>query len=240
MKKKKIIWIVSESLMMVLLSLLVVCIIYVNIYYKAEASVYENIEDYTIIEEKHYQVFVPEEYEKGIIFYPGGKVEEAAYIPFMEKLADQGILAVLVKMPFRLAVFGQNRADEVLEQFTEVEEWYLCGHSLGGAMAASYASKHAQQLEGLILLAAYSTADLSQSELNVLSIYGEHDQVLNREAYSENLCHLPEDYQEEVIAGGCHSYFGSYGMQKKDGIPTISNEEQLNTTVSFILSWIAL
>ena len=36
---------------------------------------------------------------KGLIFYPGGKVEYTAYLPLMESLAQKGILCVLVRMP---------------------------------------------------------------------------------------------------------------------------------------------
>ncbi|MBQ3182303.1 MAG: alpha/beta hydrolase, partial [Clostridia bacterium] len=34
------------------------------------------------------------------------------------------------------------------------------GHSLGGAMAASYLAETEEKYDGLILLAAYTTADL--------------------------------------------------------------------------------
>ncbi|MDE6583844.1 MAG: DUF4832 domain-containing protein, partial [Anaeroplasmataceae bacterium] len=37
------------------------------------------------------------------------------------------------------------------------------------------------------------------------------------------------------IRGGCHAFFGSYGDQKGDGTPTITKEQQIKETVSFIL-----
>jgi hypothetical protein len=36
-------------------------------------------------------------------------------------------------MPLNLAVFSPNKADEVITDFPEIEEWYIAGHSLGGA-----------------------------------------------------------------------------------------------------------
>ena len=54
-------------------------------------------------------------------------------------------------------------------------------HSLGGSMAASYVAEHVSSFEGLVLLGSYSTADLSESDLSVLSICGSEDRVLNRE-----------------------------------------------------------
>lgn len=53
------------------------------------------------------------------------------------------------------------------------------GHSLGGSMAAIFAEGNLDNLAGLILLAAYSTADLSKTDLPVLSITVSEDQVLD-------------------------------------------------------------
>jgi hypothetical protein len=79
-------------------------------------------------------------------------------------------------------------------------------------MEASYAAKHRDDFSGFILLAAYSTVDLSDSGLSMLSIYGSMDGVLDREKYEKYLSNLPDEAKEVVIEGGCHSYFGSYGM----------------------------
>lgn len=68
--------------------------------------------------------------------------------------------------------------------------------------------------------------DISQSELQVLTVYGSRNGVLDREKYTENLTNLPEDRKEYVIEGGCHAQFGCYGMQKGNGEPEISGEEQ--------------
>ena len=77
-------------------------------------------------------------------------------------------------------------------------------HSLGGSMAASYVSEHVSSFEGLVLLGSYSTADLSESDLSVLSICGSEDRVLNREKYEQNKQNLTENFRETVIDGGCH------------------------------------
>ncbi|MDE6656236.1 MAG: DUF4832 domain-containing protein, partial [Anaeroplasmataceae bacterium] len=211
--------------------------IYVNIYYSANDYAIEEMKSNEIIEvyqEKNYYVFEPEAYDTGIIFYPGGKVDAIAYAPLLKALASNGILCVLCEMPFRLAVLNSNAADGICSKF-EVEHWYLAGHSLGGSMAASYIAKHSEEYSGLILLAAYSTSDLSKTDLNVLSIYGENDGVLNLKKYEENLSKLPSTYKEYMIKGGCHAFFGSYGAQSGDGTPTITNEQQIRETVSFIL-----
>ncbi|MBQ8301954.1 MAG: hypothetical protein IJX97_00195 [Clostridia bacterium] len=80
---------------------------------------------------------------------------------------------------------------------------------------------NAEDFEGLILLGSYSTANLSEIDLDVLSIYGSEDKVMNREKYDENKGNLPAKFTEIVVDGGCHVYFGMYGAQDGDGTPTI-------------------
>ena len=179
-------------------------------------------------------VFQPEDATSGLIFYPGGKVEYTAYIPLMKALASEGILCVLVKMPGNLAVLDMGAAEGIPEQFPDIDTWYMAGHSLGGSMAASYLADHADAFEGLILLGAYSTADLSDSGLAVLSLYGSEDLVMNREKYAKYRENLPADLTETVIDGGCHAYFGMYGTQEGDGTPTITSEEQIAITAEAI------
>ena len=212
--------------------------VYVNIYYHAEpaavqamatdsaVSVYELRDGVT--------VFAPEEPSLGLIFYPGGKVEHTAYAPLLRACAERGVLCVLIRMPFNLAVFHINGASGIPEQFPDVGHWYLGGHSLGGAMAASYAADHADKLDGLVLLAAYSTRDLTGSGLAVLSVYGSEDGVLDMEKYEQYRSNLPAGASEVVIDGGCHAGFGCYGAQDGDGTPTISSDEQINKTVEEI------
>lgn len=177
--------------------------------------------------------------DAGLIFYPGGKVEATSYAPLMRSCAERNIVCVLVEMPLNLAVLDANAADGIPELFSGIESWYIGGHSLGGAMAATYAAKHASvanggSIDGLILLGSYSTADLTSSGLKVLTVYGTCDGVLNRGRYDECRSNLPDDAVEVVIDGGCHSYFGDYGMQDGDGQPTITRGEQQTQTADAI------
>ncbi len=213
-----------------------ICGIYLGNYYHAELDA---VESFSMEESAEGNlVWEPDHAAAGFIFYPGGKVEHKAYIPLMESLASRGILCVLVEMPFRLAVFDMDAADGIQEQYPEIENWYIGGHSLGGAMAATYLSECIDSYEGLILLASYSTVDFSESDISVLSVYGSEDGVLNREKYEECKSNLPADFQEIVIDGGCHAYFGMYGPQKGDGTPTISNMEQIEMTADAVIGMI--
>lgn len=215
---------------------------YVSDYYHADetalaAMAYQAADQIQIKQDGDVTWFVPEEPSAGLIFYPGGKVEHTAYAPLLRACAERGILCALVRMPCNLAVFNVNGADGVREQFPDVEHWYMAGHSLGGAMTANYAAAHSQDYDGLILLAAYSTKDLTQTSLRVLSIYGSEDGVLNRESYEKDWANLPADTTEIILGGGCHAQFGSYGPQDGDGIPTISGEEQIRQTAEAIAAF---
>ena len=172
--------------------------------------------------------FVPDNPTCGLIFYPGGKVEYTAYVPLMRALASRGVLCVLMEMPFNLAVLGVNSADGVMERYSDVSHWYMGGHSLGGSMSASYVAKNADSFDGLMLLGAYSTADLSDSDISVLSIYGSEDGVMNREKYEKYKSNLPDGFFEVVIDGANHAGFGAYGPQSGDGIATITREAQID------------
>ena len=224
----------------VIAALIIACGAYLSDYYHADTEAVEAFASTSTVQMQQDDagnyIFMPEDSEAGMIFYPGGKVECEAYIPLMQELAGEGVLGILVEMPFNLAVFDMNAAEGIQESYPEIEKWYIGGHSLGGSMAASYLSENIDAFDGLILLGSYSTADLSASELDVLSIYGSEDKVMDVENYEMNKENLPEHFHEVVIDGGCHAFFGVYGAQEGDGIPLITNEEQISITADAITS----
>lgn len=211
---------------------------YVNDYYHAASEALQALQSTSTVTVHELKddtlIFEPEEITAGFIFYPGGKVEYTAYAPLLHSLAEEGILCVLVEMPLNLAVLDVNAADGIQALYPDVKDWYIGGHSLGGSMAASYLEKHSDTYKGLILLGAYSTSDLSDTDLDVLSIYGSNDHVLNLEKYEAYQSNLPADFTEYIINGGSHAYFGTYGLQEGDGTATITNTEQIATTVKVI------
>ena len=226
--------------MIALAVVLMLCIggwAYVSDYYRADETAIAamaSVSGITVQQSGSTLAFVPEQTETGFIFYPGGKVEYTAYAPLMRALAENGVLCVLTEMPMNLAVLDMNAANGIPEQYPQVKRWYIGGHSLGGSMAASHAAKNADCYEGLVLLASYSTADISAADLDVISLYGSEDGVLNIDKYAEYKANLPADMEEHVIDGGCHAEFGSYGAQEGDGIPSISGEEQLQLTTQLL------
>ena len=181
-------------------------------------------------------VFASDNPRAGMIFYPGGLVQHEAYAPLMRALADRGISCILTRMPLDLAVLRPDAADGLKALLPQIDAWIIGGHSLGGAMAADYAAKHPGAFDALVLLGAYSTADLSETDMQVLSVVGSEDGVLNREKYDACRKNYPPSFREFTIEGGCHAFFGDYGAQKGDGTPRISREMQTGMTASAIAS----
>ena len=174
--------------------------------------------------------------DTALIFYPGARVEAAAYAPLLLRLAEGGADSFLVEMPFHLALFDRNAADRIIGKY-RYESWILAGHSLGGVMASDYAGAHPEQVKGLLLLAAYPAGELD-GKLAFLSVYGDRDGVLNRERYEKSRVFWPRGAQELVIPGGNHAGFGSYGPQRGDGEAALSAQEQQELTAAAVLRWI--
>ncbi len=238
-KRNKKALLITSIVTFVLALIIGFCSLYVNDYYRADQNAIQAFGYTETVEEQTWQdgtlVYKPKtDAAVGFIFYPGGKVEHTAYEPLMRALAQKGVLCVIVEMPFRLAVLDVNAADGLQEKFPEIDSWYIGGHSLGGSMAASYAKNHKNDFDGLVLLASYSTEDLSNTNLSILSVYGSNDKVMNRKKYADAKSNLPENFTEYVLDGGNHAYFGMYGEQDGDGKATISNVRQITLTATRI------
>ena len=103
-------------------------------------------------------------------------------------------------------------------------------------MAASFSAKHDELVDALVLLAASSTEDITEMEIDVYSIYGSEDKVLNMEKYKEYRGNLPDDTVEAVIDGGNHAYYAHYGEQEGDGTAVITRAEQQETVLDLFLN----
>jgi len=238
LKKKKLIKIIFA----VVVSFIAVCFVYLNDYYHADMVSIEAFSYSNDVEMLHLEngniIFGNEKSDSGLIFYQGAKVESMSYIPLMKEIASDDIFCVLVDMPFNMAVFDYDIAEDIMKSYPEIKNWYIGGHSQGGAMAAYYAAENYDKINGLVLLGSYSTKDLSETGISVLSVFGSEDEVINKEIYDNNKKNLPDDFNEIIIDGGCHAYFGVYGEQKGDGKANITNEEQIKITASYITEMI--
>ena len=165
----------------------------------------------------------PRDFKKLFIFYPGGLVRPQAYTWLGVALAPLGVRTLIPVFPVDLAVTAPNRADRLLP-LAEGKPIILGGHSLGGAMAARYALQHSDAVTGLVLLGAYSANgdDLSGLPLKVLVLAAEHDGLASLAEVRAGLARLPETAELDVIAGSVHSFFGRYGPQAGDGMPSVT------------------
>ena len=149
-----------------------------------------------------------------------------------------GYTIIIVKMPFNLAVFGTNKADDVISQHPEISTWVIGGHSLGGVFASDYAVNHQDKIKGVIYLAAYPNTNASNANFKALSIRGSLDGLATSTQISENLNKFPANTTFITINGGNHANFGNYGLQQGDNNSTITKEEQQNLTVNYILDFL--
>lgn len=169
---------------------------------------------------------------KGFIFYPGAKVEPESYSELCSKIAESGYLVVIVKMPLNLAILSPNKADEIIKEYSNIKQWAIGGHSLGGVMAANYAADN-KEIKGLIFMASYPQGNvIKNSDISVLSIYGSNDGVANKDKIKG--ASLPENSKIVEIKGGNHADFGDYGSQKRDNKASISRKEQIDYTSSLV------
>ena len=175
------------------------------------------------------------------VLYPGGLVRPQAYEWLGRALADHGVQTVIPEFAADLAVTGKDRADGLIAHYAAGRPVVIGGHSLGGAMAADYAARHADQLSGLILLAAYPPdgVDLTRASFGSLSLLAEHDQVAAAAKVQAGMTQLSPSSRLEVIPGAVHAFFGRYGPQQGDGVPTVRREQAEEAIIERIVDYLS-
>ena len=98
-----------------------------------------------------------------------------------------------------------NAADKAFDELSGIDHWFIGGHSMGGAMAGSYAAGHREKVKGLVLLGAHIYGDVPPQD--ALTVYGTLNADLEKHIdYTDNVV---------IIQGGNHAQFGDYGEQKR-------------------------
>lgn len=162
----------------------------------------------------------------GLLFYPGLRIEPKAYLSKLVALSSKARVNIVIGRPrLNIAAFSIGQADEMREQLTGIERWYVGGHSLGGAAACYYASKHRDDLQGIVLFGTYCGSDISKSRLGVFVIVADRDGIMAPETIAQHAVELPAGAQIVRIAGMVHSQFGNYGHQSGDGQPSIDDDQ---------------
>ena len=204
-------------------------LVYASDYYRADETANAVLQNEAVQVKEGLILLMPEgTADTALIFYPGAKVEYTAYLPILEKLRQNGIASVLMKMPFNMAIFSVDAADRAFKELNGISSWFIGGHSMGGAMASSYFAGHQDRVKGLVLLGAYIYGDVAPED--ALTVYGTLNAGLEKNInYTENVV---------IIQGGNHAQFGNYGEQKGDPAAAISWQEQQDAAVQAILEFI--
>ncbi|MFO7792182.1 MAG: alpha/beta hydrolase [Candidatus Saliniplasma sp.] len=175
----------------------------------------------------------------GMAFGAGGDVDPRAYAPAARAVAEEGYFVVLFYPGTGMPDGGPF--GDVIENYPEIENWSVGGHSNGGMNACEYFD--VEEPDGLHLWAAYPSpgfigvgeTDLSDKEGEFVSIYGTNDGVTTLDDIEDSEERLPEDTEFVEIEGGNHAQFGWYGEQDGDNEADISREEQQNLTINATL-----
>jgi hypothetical protein len=189
--------------------------------------------------------FTPTEAEPttGLIFYPGGRVDERAYAPALHALAAEGYFVVLVPMPLDLAILDGDRAAEVIAAHPHIEQWAIAGHSMGAATAANFAHENPSLIDGVVLWAGFPPRDapLTGYDGPITAITATEDGFVHERRVGWYSDRLPPSAEFISIEGGNHAQFGYYEVEPggRDGVPTIPIDEQQAQIVEATLALLA-
>lgn len=216
---------------------------YANKTYKPQVLAHSALisDNYVEVTKDKFITFTPKvnKATKGLILYPGAKVDIESYAPLAKDIAKKGYEVVIVNATLNLPILSPNKAKEVINEHKDIKTWIVGGHSLGGTAAAKFASKNKDLVSGVIFLASYpSNNELLSSNMEVLSIWGSKDGVLNFRKLLEAKQKLPSDTTYVEIEGGNHAQFGDYGKQNGDNDAVINQEKQLQITSKSIIEFL--
>ncbi|WP_438853984.1 alpha/beta hydrolase [Agromyces sp. M3QZ16-3] len=161
----------------------------------------------------------------GLVFIPGARVEPSAYLYKLSGIVEEtGITIVVTHPTLNLAFFDTRPLEAFTAQAPEISRWLVGGHSLGGVRSCQLAEAAEQgattEVVGLVLFGSYCAGDLSDTDLAVLSLVGEHDGLSTPEKVASAADLLPADASTALIEGANHAAFGDYGPQAGDGVAT--------------------
>ncbi len=163
----------------------------------------------------------------GLVFYPGAKVDPRAYARILRPIAEDGYTVVIIKLPYGIAFFAAGAAGDVVGAKDGIDKWVIAGHSLGGTVAARFASRNNRsETAGLLLWASFPASNISAvGGLDVVSVSGAKDGLATPAKIERSRTDLPPDTRFVVIDGANHADFGDYGSQDGDGTATITRDE---------------
>ena len=212
--------------------------IWTQVTYEAINSSQIELEETKQLEEG-WLIYSAEQADKGLILYPGAKVEANAYAYLAQELSKQNITVAIPSVTLNLPIIDLSKALEMIDG-NDAMEWYVGGHSMGGAAAAMFADQQLDKVNGLVLLGSYAADNdyLKESSLPALSISGSEDGLSTPDKIKENSRNIPQTTEFVEIKGGNHAFFGDYGSQKGDNEAQITVSEQQEIIIDTIVQWL--
>jgi pimeloyl-ACP methyl ester carboxylesterase len=179
---------------------------------------------------------------QALMIVPGCPADPLAYGPLARRVALDGILSVIVKVPYRCAPWPPHQA-ELLRRVRGVFDlcyeckWTLAGHSRGARHALELARALPRgRVASLVLIGSTHPRDESFAalEMPVMKVLASEDGVAPVDDAMSHRELLPPQTKWEVIEGGNHAQFGYYGYQLWDRPATISREQQQERLASLL------
>lgn len=163
-----------------------------------------------------------------VVFYPGAGVPPEAYLATWAPVVEAtGATVLIPSMPLRLAVLDTDAASELRARTSGTGEWWIGGHSLGGAMAARHLAGSLDQWDGLVMWGSYPADDAlaDASDLEVVAISGSRDGLTTPEDVEASRTTLPPGTSFVELDGVNHAQFGAYGDQFRDLDAAVDDEQ---------------
>ncbi|WP_353814943.1 alpha/beta hydrolase [Agromyces sp. SYSU T00266] len=183
--------------------------------------------------------------DTGLVFIPGAKVEPSAYLYKLSGIVEETGMTVVITHPtLNLAFFDTRPLSAFTDDAPEVAQWFVGGHSLGGVRACQLAegsdgAAGGPRVVGLVLFGSYCANDLSGTELDVLSLVGEHDGLSTPEKVASAADLLPAGAESVLLEGANHAAFGDYGPQPGDGVATADRQAVRDDMASAVAGFLA-
>ena len=178
----------------------------------------------------------------GLLFLPGTPVDPIAYAPIARAIAAHGYPAAIVFLPRRGLASAESlrlavRAGEAMRALG-AEHWVIAGHSRGGEFGCRLVLDNPGRYAGLVLIATAHprSFSLANTSVDVIQVSGDRDGTTSDEGLAAARTRLPASTRRAVISGANHSQFGFYGRHPFDGMPEISQANQIAQTVEILLA----
>ena len=151
----------------------------------------------------------------GLVFVPGARVDSRAYAHLLRPLVEAGFFVAVLKEPLGFSILNPDHPASVLRTHPDIPYWAVGGHSLGGTTAVTAADTD-EQVNGLVLFAAYPASRVERIDLEVVSVFGSDDGLVTPADIERSKADLPSDTGYVEVPGAAHSWFGDYGVQPGD------------------------